>query len=255
MSKRRKFVISSLILSLALLAIQYISIDFRFVAVFVFFVISFIVSAVALLDDLKGVEWFTIIPLPALYAASVALFYFLLPEGWMARTFIMTLFGFGMYAIYLTCNIFSVAAVRTIQLLRAAHAVGFLLTLVTLLLFYNTIFSLKLHFWLNGIMTGIVTFPLVLSALWSVKLEEKISPTMWKQTGLLALGVFEVAMIISFLPLTVWVASIFLVTVIYVGLGLLQHEISERLFPQTLQEYLFVAVFVFLATLVVTKWK
>lgn len=150
-----------------------------------------------------------------------------------------------MYATYLTCNIFSVAAVRTIQLVRAAHAVGFLLSLVTLLLFYNTIFSLKLHFWWNGLMTGVVTFPLMLSALWSVKLDERIPKDMWMQAGLMAIGVLEVAIAISFLPLTVWVASIFLVTVVYVGLGLLQHEISERLFPQTMQEYLFVAVFVF----------
>ena len=81
MSKRRKFLLSSLLLSLGLLAIQYVALEFRFVAVFGFFLVSYLVSAMALFDDLKGVEWVTIVPLPALYAASVALFYFLLPCG------------------------------------------------------------------------------------------------------------------------------------------------------------------------------
>ncbi|MFC1653264.1 hypothetical protein ACFL1M_00250 [Patescibacteria group bacterium] len=255
MTKRRKFVLSSLLLSLGLLGIQYIALEYRFLAVFVFFVASFLVSTVALLDDLKGVEWFTIVPFPAIYAASVALFYFLLPEAWWARVFIMTLFGLGMYAIYLTCNIFSVAAVRTIQLLRAAHAVGFLLTLVTLLLIFNTIFSLRISFLLNGLLAGASTFPLMLTGLWSVKLEEKVSPMIWRQAGFISILVLQLALAVSLLPFSVWVASIILVTVVYVGLGLLQHEISERLFPQTLQEYLSVGVFVLLAAIIVTPWK
>lgn len=255
MSKRRKFILSSLILSLGLLAIQYIALEYRFVAVFAFSIVSYLVSSLALLDDLKGVEWFTIVPIPALYSASVALFYFLLPTGFLARTFIMTLFGLGMYAIYLTCNIFSVAAVRTIQLLRAAHAVGFLLTLVTLLLFFNTIFSLKMFFWWNGLLAAGVTFPVVLSSLWSIKLEEKIDSLLWKRVTFLSIGVLEVAMAISFLPFTVWVASMVLVTMVYVGLGLFQHELSDRLFEQTLQEYVWIGSFVLIASLLVTRWK
>lgn len=255
MTKRRKFLLSSFLLSLGLLVTQYVAVDFKYVAVLGFFLVSYLVSAWALFDDLKGVEWFTIIPLPALYAASVALFYFLLPEGTLVRLFILSLFGFGMYALYLTGNIFSVAASRTIQLLRAAHAVGFLLTLLTLVLFFNTIFSLKFPFWWNGLLAVAASFPLVLSGVWSVKLEERLEKKLVWYSGILSLVVGEAAIAISFLPVTVWVASLFLATIIYVGLGILQHDLSERLFERTLQEYIGVGVFVLVATMLVTQWK
>lgn len=255
MTKRRKFILSSFLLSLGLLAIQYIPIEFRLVAVLALFIITYLVSAWALFDDLKGIEWFTIVPLPALYASSVSLFYFLLPESAVARIIIVSLFGLGMYAIYLTGNIFSIAAIRTIQLLRAAHAVGFLLTIITLVFFFNTIFSLRLSFALNGVLSSLATLPLVASALWSVRLEPTFDKKLYWYSGIIALLVGEIAMAISFIPLTVWVASLFLVTVVYVSLGILQHDLSDRLFDKTLQEYVAVGIFVIIATALVTQWK
>lgn len=255
MSKRRKFLLASFILSLGLLGVQYISLDYKYLGVIGFFLVSYLVSAWVLFDDLKGVEWLTIVSVPALYAASVALFYFLLPSGWLARLAILSLFGLGMYSLYLTSNIYSVAAIRTIQLLRAAHAVGFLLTLLTLVLSYNTIFSLKLHPWWNGMLAAVISFPLLLSGLWSIDLAEIIPPRLWRLAGGLSVLVLEVAVVLSFLPVTVWVASLFLATFVYVGLGLLQHELVERLFARTLNEYVTVGLFVLLATFLVTTWK
>jgi hypothetical protein len=225
------------------------------VAVLAFFLLSYIVSAWALIDDLKGIEWLTIVSMPALYAASVSLFYFLLPQGLVARISILTLFGLGMYALYLTGNIYSIAAIRTIQLLRAAHAVGFLLTLVTMVLFFNTIFSFRFPFYLNGVLSGVTAFPLLLSALWSVKLEEEISKKILWYAGIISVVIAQVGIVLSFIPVTVWVASLFLVTVSYVALGVLQHELFDRLFEKTLQEYISVGVFVLLAMLIFTQWK
>lgn len=240
---------------MGLLFIQYVPIEYRFVAVFGFFLTSYLVSAWALYDGLKGAGWLTIVPLPALYAASVGLFYFLLPEGILARAVLLTLFGLGIYALYLTGNIYSVAAVRTIQLLRAAHAVGFLLTLLTLVLFFNTVFSLKLPFWANGLMVGLLTFPMVLSGLWSILLEDRLSSVILWMSLMVAVVVGEVGVGLSFLPVTVWVASLALVTVVYVALGILQHSLSERLFKRTLQEYVGVGVLVMIAVMAVTQWK
>ena len=255
MTKRRKFILSSFILAVCLLVTQYIPVDFRFIGVAILFGISYAVSAWALSEDLKGIEWGTIIPVPALYSASVALFYYLLPQNTLARLLVLTIFGVGMYAVYLTSNIYSVAATRTIQLVRAAHAVGFVMTLLTLVLFFNTIYSLHLDWWANGPLVGLVSLPLVLSALWSVKLEERVSVKIIRYTILIILGLVEVATAISFLPLTVWVSSLFTATVAYVGLGILQHDLSERLFERTLQEYIGIGIFVLLATMLVTRWK
>jgi hypothetical protein len=118
MRKREKFLVSSFVLSFALLGTQYVPLDFRLLATVLFFFITYAVSSWALFEDLGGVEWLTVVPLPSYYAISVSLFYFLLPENLLSRILILALFGVGMYAMYLTTNIFSVAKVRTIQLLR-----------------------------------------------------------------------------------------------------------------------------------------
>src|SRR3989344_2086365 len=125
MTKRRKFLLVSLLLLVGLLVTQMMQVDYRYHGVVVLGFIAFGLSAWALFDDIKGIEWLTILMLPTLYPVSVGLFYFLLPEKFLSRVFILGLFSVGMYALLLTENIFSVAAIRTIQLLRAAHAVGF----------------------------------------------------------------------------------------------------------------------------------
>jgi hypothetical protein len=255
MNKRKKFLLSSAVLSLGLLVLQIVPLDYRYVAVFGFFLVTYLVSAWALFDDLKGVEWLTILTLPAFYAVGVSLFYYLLPGNAWSRFIILFLFGFGLYAIYLTENIYSVAAIRTIQLLRAAHAVGFLITVLTLVLSYNTIFSLRWPWWLNGISVVVITIPLLIQALWSVKLDEKLGGELVFMSLMISLCLGEVAGILSFLPVTVWIASLFLATVMYVVLGLLQHALEDRLFNRTIWEYLSVGVLVLMATLIVTPWK
>jgi len=152
MRRREKFVIASALLSLGLLVVQYIPLDFRYIAVAVFALISYLASAWALSDDLQKYEWLTIVPFPSMYAAAVGFFYFLLPAGIVSKIFVLALFGLGMYALFLTSNIYSVAKGRTIQLLHAAHAVGLLFTLLTSLLFTNTIFSLRLPFYLTSLL-------------------------------------------------------------------------------------------------------
>jgi hypothetical protein len=255
MNKRQKFLLSSAILSVLLLAIQYVPLDYRYVAIFGFFLVTYLISAWALFEDLKGIEWLTILSAPSLYAVAIGLFYFLLPTHWFSRLVMLVLFGVGMYALYLTQNIFSVAAARTIQLLRAAHAVGFLLSILTVALLYNTIYSLQWPYWANGLLVFGVSFPIFLSGLWSIKLESTISTEMRLVAAALSLGCACVGVVLSFLPVTVWVAALFLATVVYVAMGLLQHELSERLFSRTITEYVVVGVLVLIATLLVTNWK
>lgn len=192
--------------------------------------------------------------LPPLYTAGVGLFYFLLPVGWLTRLPVALFYALGMYSLLLTENIFSVAAIRTIQLLRAAHAVGFLLTLVTSFFLYDTILSFRLPFWMNFLLVYLATFPLMLQGYWSVKLEEQLSKKILLYAGLLGFGVAEVALFLSFWPVTVTVGSLFLTTMLYVLLGLFQHHIDERLFIRTAYEYIFVGVVVFITVLLTTSW-
>jgi len=242
---------------LGLLSTQFVTVEYvyRYVAILVLFVVSYLISAWALFEDLKGVEWLVIVPMPGLFAVSVALFYFLLPEALLSRVVIFVLFAVGAYALFLTSNIYSVAAIRTIQLLRAAHAVGFLLTLVTALMFYNAILSFRAPFWANAILVGLVTFPLIVNGLWSINLDIKVSSKVWWFSGVIALVLAEMAIAISFWPVTVWIGSLFLVAGVYLLLGLSQHHLQERLFKKTLQEYLTVGVFILVVTMLVTNWR
>ena len=96
MRRREKFVLASILLSLGLLSLQYVSLDWRYPFLILFSVFTYVVSAWALSDDLQKVEWLTILPMPALYAGAVGSFYFLLPDGWLSRFFDLALFGIGM---------------------------------------------------------------------------------------------------------------------------------------------------------------
>ena len=125
MRRREKFVIAAIVLSVFLFFVQYTSLEWRYWVMAGFMVISYLISLWCLSDDLQRHERITIVPLPALYAGAVGLFYFLLPESLISKVLVLVMFGIGMYALFLTSNIFSVAKGRTIQLLHAAHAIGF----------------------------------------------------------------------------------------------------------------------------------
>jgi hypothetical protein len=239
--RREKFVVTSIVLSLGLLIVQAFPLDQRYWAVAGLAGISYLFSGWALSEDLQWFEWFTIMPLPALYAGAVGLFYFLLPSNILTRAFILALFGIGTYGLLLTANIYSVAKGRTIQLVHAATSIGLLFTLLTMLLITNTIFSLRLPFYSNAVLVGLTCFPLVLSSLWSVEIEQKISKRIWVLTGILTLVFVELTIGLSFLPLSIWNASLLLMALLYVALGVVHNYLKNVLFSNTVAEYSLVA--------------
>jgi len=130
LTKRQEFVLVSLLLAIGLLLTQLLP-EYRYPMTIILALGAYVGSALVLRADLRGIKFFTLLILPALYTAAVTLFYFLLPLRWITRIPIVALYILGMYALLLTENIYNVAANRTIALLRAAHTIGFLITLVT----------------------------------------------------------------------------------------------------------------------------
>lgn len=255
MRRREKFVVVSILLSLGLLAVQYVPLEYRYLAVAALSVVSYLTSAWALSDDLQKLEWMTIVPFPAFYTGAVALFYFLLPTHFISKIAILVLFCVGMYALYLTSNIYSVAKGRTIQLLHAAHAIGLLFTLLTSLLLTNTIFSLRFIWYINGLLVGLVHFPLILMSLWSIELEQTIKQEVTTLTTVLTVILVEVAVILSFYPLSVWNQALFIMTLLYISLGILHNYLRGRLFSNTLTEYSLVAAFMCLVFVILFPLK
>jgi len=253
-TKRQRFIITAVTLSLGLGSIQLANISWRYQAIGLLAVLTYLLGVWSLREGLDHSEWLMVFVLPVFYTIGVGLFYFLLPAELITQLPVVVLYGVGMYALLLTNNIFSVAAIRTIQLLRAAHAVGFLFTLVTAFFLYDTILSFRLDFWLNFLLAGAVSLPLILAALWSVKLEEKISKKIWLYSFGLSFILGQMALAFSFWPVSVASGSLFLVTVMYVVLGLSQLQLGEQLFKRSIYEYLGVGMAILVIMILTTGW-
>lgn len=254
-SKRRKFLLVSVVLSVGLLAIQQLTVEQRYGAIALFALLSYGLTAWSLFKELRGPAWIVNMVLPTLYPTAVALFYFLLPQASVTRFVVIVLFAISMYALLLTTNIFAVASIRTIQLLRAARAVGFLLAVLTSALLYHVIFSLRVSVGLVSLLVVAVTYPLLLQSTWSYTMSERLGKELlYALIGSVIIG--ELAMTISFWLIDAPLASVMLAMVMYVVAGLFQHEMEGRMFARTVQEFVGFAtiVFVVIATAVMARW-
>lgn len=253
MRKRQKFVLTAILLSIGIGAIQFVpALELRYAFIGLLFVLTWILSAWSLREGLAGLEWLTVLVPMTLFTAGVGFFYILLPEHWAAKLAVIGLFGIGQYALLLTSNIFSVATIRTIALFRAAQAVGFVMTLLTGFFLYDTILSFRFGFWINAPLVFIASALLLLPVLWSVRLEERLSPQLVSFSIVLSILQAILVTSISFWPVSLAVSSLFLTTMLYVYLGITQHYFSDRLFKKTAWEYIIVGMVV-LVTMLVTS--
>lgn len=255
LSKRQQFVAITLLLTAGLMVTQVVPVDSRYPMVIVFSVAAYFLSAFGLREDLKGAEWITLLALPTLFTAAVLLFYFLLPVRWLTRLPVAVLFAVGMYALLLTENIYNVAAERSIALLRAAHSVGFLLTLVTYFLLISTVFSFRMAAGWTALTVGLVTWILVLQALWSVELEHRVSRRVWQISVCIAIVLAELVWIFEFWPVQQALIVLFLTTTLYCTVGMAQQYLEDKLYKKTAIEFGMVVAIVFIILLIATKWR
>lgn len=255
MRRREKTFFVALLLSLGLVLLQYIPLEWRPLGVVVFSVVSYLLTAWVLFQNLDGVEWLTIVPLPAFFALAVSSFYFLLPASWLARAAILLIYGLGMYALLLAGNIFTIAKVRTIQLLRAAQAAIFFFCLIAALLAYNTVFSLGLWFLWNGLLCAAITVLLSFTFYWSIRLEKRLSREVLGLTLRSGIMIGFLATIASFFPANLWPTSLLLMSGMYTLLGLGQSALEQRLFTNTVREYVGAFIAVAIMFFVMLPWK
>src|SRR3989344_3713860 len=130
-SKRKRFIATSFILSLGFIAIGFVPDQYRIISILSLTFATLIFFIWSLWEGLSfNMTLFSLI-LPVLFTLGVGFFWFLLRVNIIARIPIILLYGLGVYGICLTSNIYTVSAIRTIALLRAARGVGFILTLLT----------------------------------------------------------------------------------------------------------------------------
>lgn len=223
--------------------------------------------------DLVKIKRLTIPALPALFAVGAALSFPLLPpifENFLVwpisydtgmilafglKFIYLAIFAVGYYAAMLCGNIYNVASMRTIQLLRAAHSIGFILALASALFYYLIISSLHLDSFLNMILVFLISLPLILINLWAVELSDKIGERVLRLSVFLAVIIAELAWAVSFWPLTVSVWALFLAAAFYVFVGITQYLLEDKLFKTTIREFILVSSIIFLLVIFTAAWK
>lgn len=256
LSKRQEFIVITFILTLILMLTQLISLEYiRYPLVFILAAITYIGSAFGLREDLKGIEWFTLLIPVTLYSAAVALFYFLLPVRWLTRIPVAFLYAIGLYGYLLTQNIYNVAANRTIALLRAARSVGFLLSILTYYLLTMTILSFRSFPFFNVLLIGCITFLEVIPLTWNVNLDEKLQPKAFAIGITITLILIELSWIFSFWPMPSVMIALVLSSTFYSLVGMGQEYLANKLYKKTIIEFLSVCIVVFIAALLTTRWR
>jgi hypothetical protein len=254
-TKRQQFVLATIVLASGLLLTQIVSPEFRFGTVAALSVVTYIICAYVLREELDGIEWLTLLALPTLFTASVAVFYFLLPVRWLTRVPVIVLYAMSIYALLLTENIYNVAANRTIALLRAAHTVGFLLTLVVFFLLSQTVLSLRSNVILNTLVCGGIAFVLAVQILWSVVLEPRLDARVIALSVTTASVIAQLAWIFSFWPVTTTIEALFLTTCLYALVGMGQQYLQEKLYKKTVTEFMVVTAIIFAIVIISTNWR
>lgn len=254
LTKRRRFILTSLLLTGGLFLIQQGVVNSRYFAIGILSFVSLVLSLWSLGIPLSSRVWLFSWVLPFCFTVSVSLFYFLLPSSLLSLVPILLLYLVGMYVLLLSENIFFVTSIRTIQLYRSASAVSFLLTLLTAFLLYDTILSFRLIYYFNIAIVWLVSFLLILHSCWVSRLDEGISNKLLEYSFILSWCVSTTALAISFWPVTITQGSLLLTANLYVLIGTAQAKLNDRLFKKVVREYLVIGLTVVLVMVISTHW-
>lgn len=252
--KRKRCIISTLVLTFFLLIATFLSLKHLFPFLFFIGILTYGLTFFSVFEGIRKGEWLTLFIMPVFFTLSFLLFYFLLPVRWLTRLPFILLYAISIYALFLSSNIFNVGVEKSLQLFRAAYSVNFLFSTLTSFFIYSLILSFRLSFILNFFLSFFFTFPLSLQILWSVEPKEVIKRKIINYAFLVSFIIGELAWIFSFAPLRINVLALFLTTSYYCLLGLFQAYLEERLFKERIREYVFVFIVVFLLTVFSISW-
>lgn len=253
-SKRQRFVISVIILSLGLFLSEHLFGKGGFYLVIILSILSDLLFLLSMLGDIRGNLSLQVMILPFLYTLSFGLFYFLVPYRFLTRIAMTSLYAVGLYSLFLSQNIFVVASIRNIALLSGARIVSFVITLISYFFLSTIVFSLDLHILPTSVLLFIFSFLLILQSIWTITLDNSVkSSLLWVLA--LSLCLFEISLILWFWPATPALIALFLTGFFYTAVGLSHTWFDKRLFKGVMWEYIWVAVIVFCILILFTSWK
>lgn len=272
MQKRTRFVLVSFLVAVSLWLSNWVGVEFRFGLSLGIAALAYVLAVWVLFDDLKGLEWLTLVVLPVMFTLGSALFANFLPNSiprlfgkvfqvetaiflaGLFRLFYYILFAIGLYGVLLIENIFSVASIRTIQLFRAARSVNFILTLVTSLFFFTAILSLRLPFWWIGLSVFLISFVLSFPSFWSVDLKNNYVSEVGKFSLTVGWLVAVVGLVLAFWPVKPFMGGLMLTSVLYSLLGVMEQRLSSKVYLESAFEYIATVVIIMIIGFLTTSW-
>ncbi|MFA6081531.1 MAG: hypothetical protein WC741_03940 [Patescibacteria group bacterium] len=252
--KRLRLVISVLILGLLMLFSTFFNFDKAPLFLAIFIIVSYFLSYFSLLEGIKQFGWFGLFIMPILITLFFYLFYFLFPGRWLTRLPFIFIYEVSIYAVLLCANIFNIGVEKNLQLYRAAFSINFFYQAVVSFLFYNVLFSFRYNFLINIIGAGICAFLLSLQLFWAIRLNKYMEREILFYSLFVALLLAEIGLIVSFVPMKVSVYSLFMTASYYSITGMISHYIDQKLFKETVREYVGVLIFVIIITLLSLSW-
>lgn len=245
-TKREELVIAALVLTGLMLLFYIIPLGIlKYSLIPVLIIASYGASLFVGREGLKKIEYFVLPILSVLYTISSALFYNIIPERWLTRLAFIFTYGFLLYSIFLIINIFNAAKLKNIQLLKVARTIYFFVSSFTVFLFSYVILSFHFYNILESIVIGVFIFLISLTFVWSFFLNQSFSKQELFFAAFPAILIFELSLAITFWPLNIYLASLFLTSVYYSLIGIMDNLLSFKVRGWSLLEYVAINAFIF----------
>ena len=252
--KRIRFVLGSLVMSFLMLVSTFFFFDKAIFFIPIFILTAYMVTYFAVLQGIEKVEWLTLFLMPVLLTVAFYLFYLLFPVRWLTRVPFILVYAFSLYALLLTSNIFNVGAEKSLQLYRAAFSVNYFYHTFIVFLTASVIFSFRMNPLFNGLLIFFTAFSLSAQLLWSTKPQIYLEKAVIVHSFLIGLVLFQVTILLSFVPIRLPIFALFITATYYSLCGLVYHYSEQKLFINTIREYLIVIGFVSLIAFLSLQW-
>ncbi len=237
LKKRYRILISTFILTLTFLYATFFPPDKVFLFFFVFIILSYLSTYFSILENIEGVEWFSLFVMPVVISMVFYIFYFLFPGRWLTRIPFLVVFSISFYAILLSNNILNTTVEKNIQLYRAAFSVNYLFQSISFFLFGVILFSLFKGPLVNFLAVFLFSFLLSSQFIWSITLKERIDLELLRYVLLISFLTSQVALILSFAPVSEVMFGLTISAFFYFVSGYVYLVLEKRLFPENLREF------------------
>lgn len=254
LSKRQVFVVGVLLLSGGLFASEFLTGVYLLPTALLLSMATSSVFYLATKRDLRIKFSYPVFILPFFYTLAFVLFYPLLPARFLTRLLTTIVYAFGLYSLFLTQNIFTVSAIRTINLLRSARIVSFVLTIIVLFLVANVIFSQRMPIYIAAPFIFLISALLNFQSLWTYSLNGELKNQMLPLSTLVGFAMAQLALALSLWPINPAIYSIFITGMFYAYSGLCHAWVEKRLFRNVLWEYVWVGFLAVLILIFFSRW-